>query len=248
MRDDQIVRLPGRTGIRRSQVLPAVAACAVVAACGGTTFSHAAEVQPASVEVVDLSRPQSSVIRQDEMRARSVQTAYEAVMRLRPHFLAAGHMDTLLHTMARPAAVVDNGVPESINALKEIPADVVLDIRFIEPRDAVTLFGARYSGGIVIVRLTDPRKIPDLPISDEIETAPSKAAVLRKQPGLTAANRRMTALEFSVSPVVATPLHVRAHRVIQAVANVNDRTSKAHSRSQSITSVGLRGVSGTKRR
>jgi len=142
----------------------AIVACGVFAACGGTTLSGTAEVRALSAEVTNRSQPLSSVICQDEIRARSVQTAYEAVMRMRPQYLRGGHTDTPERTVTAPEAVIETGMPEPIDALKQIPADAVLEIRFVEPRDAVTLFGARYSGGIVIVRLVKSRRIVDSPI------------------------------------------------------------------------------------
>jgi hypothetical protein len=130
----------------------------VLTACSATQFAHAVEIGDADSDAPGRSHFQSNVIRRDEMRARSVQSAYDAVMRLRPRFLtAAGHGDTS-RAAVRPAAVIETGIPESIAALKSIPVDAVLEIRFIEPADAVVRFGARYTGGIVVVRLLPRRQ------------------------------------------------------------------------------------------
>ena len=59
--------------------------------------------------------------------------------------------------------MIEGGLPEPIDMLRRIAADAVAEIRFIEPLDAVTKFGARYSGGVVTVRLANavPSRWPE---------------------------------------------------------------------------------------
>jgi hypothetical protein len=143
------------TQFSRMHASPCVAGLALAVACAGIT-PHGADINGLPVALHDRSVSESGVIRQEEIRAKSVGTAYDAVRSLRPHFLTAGHADTLGRGSPRPVAIIDKGFPESIDVLKQIPADAVLEIQFIEPADAVTRFGARYTGGIVIVRLGRP--------------------------------------------------------------------------------------------
>jgi hypothetical protein len=89
-----------------------------------------------------------------EIRAAQVQTAYDAIARLRPRYLTLSRLGASGRVAERPVVVIDRGVPEPIEALRQIPAELVVEIRFVEPSDAVVQYGAKYVNGVVVVRVS----------------------------------------------------------------------------------------------
>jgi hypothetical protein len=133
---------------RSVRLVAQVVAPAVIVACSTSTAMREHVVKPR----VDGSRSdpprRHNVILPDKIKAIGAQTAYEAVAQLHLGYLASGRAPVA------PVAVIQCGLPESLDALRAIPADQIAKIRFVEPHDAVTEFGAQYSGGVVVVRLT----------------------------------------------------------------------------------------------
>jgi hypothetical protein len=109
------------------------------------------------VDASDGATGWHNVILPSEIIAAKIQTAYEAVARLRPRYLTMGRLDAAGGTAVPPAVVIDRGLPEPLDVLRGVPADVIAEIRFVEPYDAVTAFGAQYVGGVVVVRLVTRR-------------------------------------------------------------------------------------------
>ena len=97
-------------------------------------------------------------------RAPDVLTAYDVIQRLRPHFLrerAPGGIATPFDkngnrnpAAARsPVQVYINGVKAGIAAvsLREVLADAVIDITYLNASDATTRFGTGHDNGAVLV-------------------------------------------------------------------------------------------------
>jgi hypothetical protein len=98
--------------------------------------------------------PRGDVILAAEIRASSVQTAYDAVLKLRPVFFVRDHSAGSGRAPVRPSVVLERGLPESLDVLRLVRADQVAEIVFIEPDDATVRFGSAFTAGVIIVRLT----------------------------------------------------------------------------------------------
>ena len=116
---------------------------AFLAACAGATVTHTGDVYARPMDPPDRSVRWYDVIGADEIRATPFETAYEAVRKLRPRYLTSRYADVDVLGGVPPVAVIDGGMPEPIDVLKQISADAVAEIRFIEGADAVTRFGVR---------------------------------------------------------------------------------------------------------
>jgi len=141
-----------------TRIVSQLTASLILMACAGATTPYSA------TNVEQLDRPDRSVSRQnvirgDEIRA-TMPTAYDVIRVLRPRYLTAGHADTVGRGTQRVVAVIDNGLPEPIDVLKQIPADHVLEIRFVDPTDAVIKYGPAFTGGVVLVKLGRARLLP----------------------------------------------------------------------------------------
>jgi hypothetical protein len=81
-------------------------------------------------------------------------TAYEALQQLRPSFLHSRDTQTSRNPVVAPVDVfVDGGRTEGLDALKNIRASTVKEMRFYEPQDANTKFGTGHNGGVIAVIL-----------------------------------------------------------------------------------------------
>jgi len=98
-------------------------------------------------------------------RAPDAKTAYDVVQRLRPQFLrerssgsisspltAEGNRSTAAER--QPVQVYVNGARSSIPkiSLRELPADGVIDILYLNASDATTRFGTGHDNGAIVVR------------------------------------------------------------------------------------------------
>ena len=105
---------------------------------------------------------QSDLITRDEIVGARVSTALEAVEQLRPHFLRPrGGISLRGERSASPPQVFIDGLevggPE---ALREVPAAIVLSIRFNPNRDTETRLGSGQYGGVIHVHTGRPPSIP----------------------------------------------------------------------------------------
>jgi len=106
-----------------------------------------------------VSRPVESgghyLITQSELDAVAVNSMYDAVLRLRPHFLK--NRTVAAHGKAANAPLmlyVNDERMESIDDLRRISPSEVMEVRFYEPQQANAYF-ARYNnaGGAIAIRL-----------------------------------------------------------------------------------------------
>ena len=100
-------------------------------------------------------------------RAPDARTAYDVIKKLRPHFLrerstgqvsgpmpAAGTFSKGSPAERQPVQVYVNGA-RSITytaVLRELNADAILDIAYLNSTDATTRFGTGYNNGAILVR------------------------------------------------------------------------------------------------
>ena len=82
--------------------------------------------------------------------------AYDLIAHRRPEYLTNMSRDILKPSTA--PAVYLNGLPAGdIAALRQVSADVLVEVRFILPRDAVTRHGQASAGGEILLYTYDSR-------------------------------------------------------------------------------------------
>jgi hypothetical protein len=99
-------------------------------------------------------------------RARDARTAYDVVRKLRPHFLRERSSGTVSGpataegNRSTPAArspvwVYINGAKSNLPtvSLREITADAVIDMVYLNAADATTRFGTGHDNGAILVRI-----------------------------------------------------------------------------------------------
>jgi hypothetical protein len=106
-----------------------------------------------------VSRPVESggryLITQAELDGVAVNSMYDAVLRLRPHFLKNRAEAAYGKAASAPLMLYVNGERmESIDDLRRISPNEVMEVRFYEPQQANAYF-ARYNnaGGAIAIRL-----------------------------------------------------------------------------------------------
>ncbi len=135
---------PGRIRIRHATnaALAVVAFATLVFAAACASSGH--------------SRPRTSnnVITREELSALEVTTAYEAVERLRPHFLRGRGPTSIRNTqVTRPVVFVGGVRAGGPEALYRVLLTQVYEIRFLNAADATTRFGTDHAGGAILVTL-----------------------------------------------------------------------------------------------
>ncbi len=99
------------------------------------------------------SQRSGNTLTREEVLAASVQTAYDAVARLRPQWLQSrGPMSVRSGGSAAPAVFMDGQQYGSLDALRDIRSTDVESIEFIGAADATTRYGTGYPAGIIMVR------------------------------------------------------------------------------------------------
>ena len=113
----------------------------LVSACGGSA----------------RNRPSTSsdVIARAELEAAGSVTTYDAVLRLRPHFLRDRGPTSLVNrsTRTRSVVFVEGREYGEIESLKNFPTERVEEVRFFPGLEATTRFGSAYGAGVIQLRL-----------------------------------------------------------------------------------------------
>lgn len=89
-------------------------------------------------------------------RGTAVETAYEAVQQLRPHFMRERSNPTMGVGAARvdPVRVYVNGVQRGgVQELERIRIEEVVSIRYVRPTDAQTRYGMDHGSGAIEVTI-----------------------------------------------------------------------------------------------
>lgn len=97
-------------------------------------------------------RGQQNVLTDEQIRAGSHQTAYDAVRSLRPSWLrerpgSISNPEGAEVTVYMDGARMDGGA----NALRQVRADAIEHIQYMSPSDATTRFGTGHMGGAILV-------------------------------------------------------------------------------------------------
>ncbi|NJD18192.1 MAG: hypothetical protein FIA95_02775 [Gemmatimonadetes bacterium] len=93
------------------------------------------------------------VITLQEIEAAQVETALQLVQQLRPRWMMRSRGDRSLSTNEadRIRIVVDGMAPREFEYLAELPKGVLLELRFLPPREATMLFGTGFNSGVITI-------------------------------------------------------------------------------------------------
>ena len=127
------------------------AAALVTVGCASAGGSSGATQQSASSP--SRQRGSRDVITQEEIANTDVQTALDAVRRLRPNFLQThGGASTSITQGPQDVVVyVDNTRMGGPSALAQIPINDVKEIQYLNGTDATQRFGTGHGSGAIIV-------------------------------------------------------------------------------------------------
>lgn len=100
-------------------------------------------------------KPDRNLITADEIAAASVNTAQQAVEKLRPDWLRRAQLQRTAEVGASVALAVfvDGNEAGGASELQRISAEQIREIRFTPGAEAATQFGSRFAAGIIHVRL-----------------------------------------------------------------------------------------------
>ena len=92
------------------------------------------------------------VITAEEIARLHVATAYDVVQNLRPEFLRSRGAASIQNPAPETAIVYVDGVRSGgIDALHNLPRDVLHEIRYLNGADATTIYGTGHGGGAIQV-------------------------------------------------------------------------------------------------
>ena len=86
-----------------------------------------------------------------ELNSITVSTAHQAVQRLRPQFLRDRNATASARTNEAIVVYVDDSRMGGIDALNQIPASEVVEIRRLNPGEATQKYGSRQMGTVIAV-------------------------------------------------------------------------------------------------
>lgn len=98
-------------------------------------------------------RGSSEVLTREEIRTSSATTAYELLQQLRPQFLRSrGAMGVQDPRPVYPIVYLNDIRHGSLDILRSIGVEEILDVRFIGAADATTRWGTGHAGGVILIR------------------------------------------------------------------------------------------------
>jgi len=94
-----------------------------------------------------------NVITLEEIEATQAETAYDIIQQLRPRWMIRNRGNRSFSTTEADYAkvFVDELPPREFDFLREIPRATILEMRFLEAREATYLYGTGYNAGVVKV-------------------------------------------------------------------------------------------------
>lgn len=96
-------------------------------------------------------RQSGNIITRAELEPLASFSAFDAVRRLRPRWLQSRGSSRVTGEALLPGLIVDRSPRGGIERLRDISAENVESIRFVPARDATTLYGTGYAGGLIEV-------------------------------------------------------------------------------------------------
>ena len=139
--------------MHRTRILITVLSAAVVGAdCA--SGGRAASTVTAANAARGTTGASRYLVTEQELTNAGDRSAYEVLQQVRPSFLRSRDIQTTSNPYPAPVDVfVDGGRTEGLDALKNIRASTVKEMRFYEPQDANTKFGTGHNGGVIAVTL-----------------------------------------------------------------------------------------------
>ncbi|MEP6990809.1 MAG: hypothetical protein ABJA80_07775 [bacterium] len=128
--------------------------CCFTAACAGG--SAPATLAPQLAAAPTPTARASDLITEEELEDPSVITgdALEAVQRLRPAFLITRGKTSFRQEAPGVSLSVDGAVPISVDNLRQLRPNQILEIRYLGAIEATQRFGTiTGSGGVILVRM-----------------------------------------------------------------------------------------------
>ena len=94
-----------------------------------------------------------NVITLEEIQATDAPTAFHIVQQLRPRWMVRNRGDRSFAVDGSDYAkvMVDDFPPREFDYLRELRREVLMEIRYLEPRDATLLYGTGYNAGVIKV-------------------------------------------------------------------------------------------------
>jgi hypothetical protein len=139
--------------MHRTRILITLVSVAVLGA-GCASGGKAASTAVAANATRGTTGASRYLVTEEELVNVGDRSAYEALQQLRPSFLHSRDTQTSRNPIPAPVDVfVDGGRTEGLDALKNIRASTVKEMRFFEPQDANTKFGTGHNGGVIAVIL-----------------------------------------------------------------------------------------------
>lgn len=88
-----------------------------------------------------------------EIQETQAATAYDIVQELRPRWMIRNRGERSFNETSEDflKIILDDLPPREFNFLREIPRDVLVEIRYISPRDATMRYGTGHNSGVLLV-------------------------------------------------------------------------------------------------
>lgn len=103
------------------------------------------------------TRRNRDIITANEIEGVNVYNAWDLVQQLRPNWLRPRGIQTFAtdvsntNTSGYARIMVDDLPPRDLESLRDIRVVSILEVRYINPRDATLRYGTGYSGGLIKV-------------------------------------------------------------------------------------------------
>ncbi len=99
------------------------------------------------------SSTQRQLITRSELETVQAATAFDAIRRLRPHFLSARRAEIGRQALVMPVVYLDGQRLGELRTLEQIQLRVVLEIQYYSPTEASMRWGLGHDGGVIHVVL-----------------------------------------------------------------------------------------------
>jgi hypothetical protein len=142
----------------RSTVSSCLALILLASACASGSGGAGASTSPTSetntgAATTAKRRVGSSrnVITAEELASAHVSTVYEAIERLRPHFLQTHGAVSMQDMTADILVYMDNVRLGGVDVLRRVEPGQVQEVRYVNAKDATTRYGTGHGGGVIEV-------------------------------------------------------------------------------------------------
>lgn len=135
-----------------------IGALAITQLAGQSVLGHVPGAIPFCVVMQPVKQPETVLLAAD-IRASKARTALDAIRRLKPQFLRRRVIPSAWDPYdGFPAVYVDGILLGELRTLESIPAEQVVEIRYVTPLAYGLIHGASHSGGVISVRTKKSRR------------------------------------------------------------------------------------------